>query len=316
VALRPIVFFRREDGAVVALEDRCPHRFAPPSLGRLVGDHVQCGYHGLEFDVEGRCAKNPHGPCLDRMQVRAFPTVERYDLIWVWPGDPAGADPDRIPDLSHLYCDGRRTRFQHLEADYRYDILVDNLMDLSHTGYLHRESAGGPAQERATTIRDEGDVVVVEDVNLRQPPPSAFGPDGPLTDIRVITRWHPGNVIPFDAESVPSGEPLGAGHHLRFTHICTPSTASGTHYFFSLTRDADDDEAGDGASDEYQRGVVVDEDSPMLSAINRVMAGRELMDMQPVLLPTDRAGLRVRRAIDRLIAAEQRAGVDDERVRI
>jgi nitrite reductase/ring-hydroxylating ferredoxin subunit len=59
---QPVVLYRKADGGVAALEDRCAHRFAPLSAGRLVGDdRVQCLYHGLEFDPAGNCAKNPHG---------------------------------------------------------------------------------------------------------------------------------------------------------------------------------------------------------------------------------------------------------------
>ena len=58
----PIVLYRKSDGKVVALEDRCPHRFAPLHMGKIVnGDCVQCPYHGLEFDASGACVLNPHG---------------------------------------------------------------------------------------------------------------------------------------------------------------------------------------------------------------------------------------------------------------
>ena len=58
----PVVLYRKSDGAVVALGDRCPHRFAPLHMGKIVhGDRVQCPYHGLEFDQTGACVLNPHG---------------------------------------------------------------------------------------------------------------------------------------------------------------------------------------------------------------------------------------------------------------
>ena len=50
-----IVMFRNSSGQVVALEDRCPHRMLPLSKGRLIGDDIQCGYHGLTFNCEGKC---------------------------------------------------------------------------------------------------------------------------------------------------------------------------------------------------------------------------------------------------------------------
>ena len=56
-----VVLFRAPDGTPKALHDRCPHRFAPLSAGKLVGDAIQCGYHGLTFDAGGACIRNPHG---------------------------------------------------------------------------------------------------------------------------------------------------------------------------------------------------------------------------------------------------------------
>src|SRR5512145_2758989 len=56
----PVVMFRTEGGTAVALEDRCPHRRLPLSMGKLVGDDVlQCHYHGLRFDRTGQCVRVP-----------------------------------------------------------------------------------------------------------------------------------------------------------------------------------------------------------------------------------------------------------------
>ena len=55
----PVVLYRREDGAPVALEDRCCHRHAPLSKGKLKGDNVECPYHGLLYDPSGRCIRVP-----------------------------------------------------------------------------------------------------------------------------------------------------------------------------------------------------------------------------------------------------------------
>src|ERR1700679_24144 len=68
----PIVFFRTGAG-IAALQDRCPHRFAPLSAGRFQGGTVRCGYHGLTFDGSGRCVHNPYGPITEPMKVRSYP---------------------------------------------------------------------------------------------------------------------------------------------------------------------------------------------------------------------------------------------------
>lgn len=140
----PLVFFRREDGAVLALHDRCPHRFAPLSAGRVEPGRIICGYHGLAFGEDGACVHNPHGPITSRISVRAYPAVERHLALWVWMGEPALADPALIPDLSFIDrtpVTARITGHMPTAADYR--LLTDNIMDLSHADYLHPTTLGG-----------------------------------------------------------------------------------------------------------------------------------------------------------------------------
>ncbi len=95
-----IVLYRRGDGGLAALEDACWHRLVPLSLGCLRGDDVVCGYHGLAFDAAGRCTHMPAQATINpSARVRAYPVAERHRLVWVWPGDPALADPALVPDM-------------------------------------------------------------------------------------------------------------------------------------------------------------------------------------------------------------------------
>src|SRR6202040_375101 len=133
IANQPILMFRKQDGTAVALGDRCPHRFAPLHRGRQVGDVVQCGYHGLEFDARGRCVRNPHGTgTLPNIATRAYAAIDRYRVIWIWIGDTE-ANPSLIDEEFAFLADpGRahaRGRF-HVKANYQ--LMLDNLMDLSH----------------------------------------------------------------------------------------------------------------------------------------------------------------------------------------
>ena len=100
----PIVMFRTESGGVAALQDRCPHRFVPLSMGQRVGDTLQCGYHGLRFAADGSCAEMPNDrdntvlkPC-----VKAYPLVERYGVLWLWIGEPAQAMVHRGDVVGYL----------------------------------------------------------------------------------------------------------------------------------------------------------------------------------------------------------------------
>src|SRR5688572_2143212 len=101
VALKqPLVLFRKEDGTPVILEDRCVHRRLPLSLGRLIGDTLQCAYHGLRFDCDGACVHIPGQRSIPpTARVKSYPAVERYGWVYAWMGDPERADPGAIPDF-------------------------------------------------------------------------------------------------------------------------------------------------------------------------------------------------------------------------
>ena len=98
-----LVLYRQQDGEVVALEDACPHRKLPLSKGRLLGDIVECGYHGMQFEGSGNCVSIP---TQDRIppnaRVRAYPVAEKWGLVWVWMGDIEQADESRIVDSCQL----------------------------------------------------------------------------------------------------------------------------------------------------------------------------------------------------------------------
>ena len=80
-----IVLYRKSDGSPVALEDACPHRKMPLSLGKLKDDAIECGYHGLTFDCAGSCVRAPGLKRIPRgAQVRSYPLVQRYGFIWIW----------------------------------------------------------------------------------------------------------------------------------------------------------------------------------------------------------------------------------------
>ena len=144
---KDVVLYRRADGAVAALEDACWHRLLPLSLGRLKDDEVVCGYHGLVFNSAGRCTYMPAQKTINpSAAVHAYPTIERHRLVWIWPGDPALADPAKMPDFhwnDGTDWVGEGGTFYKLGCDYR--LVVDNLMDLTHETYVHVGSIGDEA---------------------------------------------------------------------------------------------------------------------------------------------------------------------------
>jgi len=145
----PMVFYRQSDGTVIALEDRCPHRHAPLSLGRIEGDDLRCMYHGLLFGPDGVCKQVPgslEAPA--GVTARRFPVVERHSWIWVWPGDPALADPAMIPQAFGLDNPDWVMKEGALDYAADYRLLTDNLTDLSHLDFTHETTLGAATGAR------------------------------------------------------------------------------------------------------------------------------------------------------------------------
>ncbi|MDO8943241.1 MAG: Rieske 2Fe-2S domain-containing protein, partial [Desulfobacterales bacterium] len=139
-----IVMFRTRQGRVGALEDRCCHRAAPLHLGKVVEQGLQCGYHGLIFDCAGACVRIPAQDRIpDTARVRSFPMVEKNQVLWIWIGPPEAADESLIIDYpwhdDAAHWPHKRSMY-HVDADYM--LLVDNVMDLTHIGYVHEKTIG------------------------------------------------------------------------------------------------------------------------------------------------------------------------------
>ena len=169
-----IVIYRTEAGEPVALENACPHRKLPLSEGNLVGDTVECGYHGLTFDCTGTYVAAPtqQGQIPRRAVVKSYPVVDRYRLLWIWMGDPDNADPDTIFPVENFdnpdwgYTDGGV-----LDIDCNYLWVCDNLLDPSHVAWVHVTSfAGAGTDDQPLDVAKTDRGVVVSRWIYGQPP--------------------------------------------------------------------------------------------------------------------------------------------------
>ena len=139
----PVVLYRRSDGELVALADRCVHRMAPLSLGRVEGDELRCMYHGLRFASDGRCTQIPGQDMIpDQARLRVYPVVEKNSWVWVWMGDPERADAARIPDPKALDDPAWVLRTGSMTYAANYELINDNLLDLAHLAFVHATSFG------------------------------------------------------------------------------------------------------------------------------------------------------------------------------
>lgn len=250
-----IVMFRRKDASVAALEDACWHRLLPLSRGRLHDDQITCGYHGLVFDGEGRCTHMPSQETLNPSAcVRAFPVVERHRFVWVWPGDPALADPAKIPDL-HWNDDPAWAgdgKLITVKCDYR--LVLDNLMDLTHETYVHGSSIGQLAVAEAPFVATHGNRTAtvtrwMEDID---PPPfwagqlkHATGYEGRVDRWQII-RFEAPCTIAIDVGVAPAGSGAppkdgrpgdrSKGVNGFVLNTITPETNKTCHYFWAFAR--------------------------------------------------------------------------------
>lgn len=315
----PLVIHRAPDGGVVALQDRCPHRFAPLHLGKLQDNGaIECGYHGLHFDRHGSCIYNPHGKGLvpEAAKVRAYPAHEAHSLVWVWMGDKT-PDASRIPDLSMIGQAPARyiTQRDHLEMDANYQLVVDNLLDLSHTVILHRGVLGNADTASAQIRVDQrGDVVTVSRWMPSVRPPGLFDMlfrrDGEPADHWTDIRWMAPCYLVNDAGVTAPGADRAEGSGIYGLHLLTPVNERRTAYHFAAVRQNpmpfDDDIEADVMTKltALRRQAFVTEDLPMIEAQQRNMDGmRE--PAPPVLLDVDSGTVRYRRILERLLAEDQ-----------
>ncbi|HEX7709966.1 MAG TPA: aromatic ring-hydroxylating dioxygenase subunit alpha [Sphingomonadaceae bacterium] len=313
-----VVFFRTSDGTPHALFDRCPHRFAPLSMGTMVGDQIQCPYHGLRFGTDGACAYNPHYAALPKAaRVKAYPVLERHGMVWIWMGD-AEPDPGKLPaDFGFLDDPNYRTVFGYLQVAGNYQLVVDNLLDLTHAPYLHPAFAipGLSIEERfartTTELVREPERVVAKRWRLKCPPNgptrTLFGFEDELMDSRSHMHWFPPSLIFFDAGASRLGEAEELGLCLPAFHAITPETERTSHYFFGQGRNMLLD---DPNADQVLFGIIENafhnEDEPMIAAQQaRMGEATDIMALDPVLLKSDGAPITARRTLAALIEAER-----------
>lgn len=242
---RPMVLFRTEDG-VAALEDRCCHRELPLSCGTLEGGRLRCGYHGLLFDGCGVCVEIPGQDRIpSKARVKSYPLRERDQILWVWVGSTPDSQPDRDPPAYRWHHDpAYKFGGDVFHYDAPWQLIHDNLLDLSHLGYVHLKTIGGNAKihmnAKLTVTADEETVKVVRLMPESDPPPtySAAWPFKGKIDRWQEVVWHTSHCEIWtggmDTGTGSYDDPDRHGFHMRGFHGVTPETESTCHYFWTI----------------------------------------------------------------------------------
>ncbi|ATI01258.1 aromatic ring-hydroxylating dioxygenase subunit alpha [Alcaligenes faecalis] len=309
-----LVLYRREDGQPVALEDSCPHRRLPLSKGRLIGDQVECGYHGLTFDCSGSCTKAPGVAQIPKSAVvRSYPCTERFGLVWIWMGDPELADPSKLVDIPEWdNPEWGVNRGDAMELDCNYLYVTDNLLDPSHVSWVHQSSFGSPdiiGLPLTVKVEDNGVTVSRWSKNVEVAPfYKQFVKFEGNCDRKQQYEVRFPSLAVIKAIFLPAGaatEEPSEYHQDVFLmdsyNFLTPIDEEHTRYFwFQLRNFSPDDEAISKIFNEDVRHAFL-EDKVVLEEVHKALKERPAA----LDLPLDSGPLRFRRKISQMIQAEQ-----------
>ncbi len=308
---RPMVLFRRPNGEVAALEDRCCHKELPLSCGAVEDAGLRCGYHGLLFDGTGQCIEIPGQANIPtKAKVRSYPLRERDQILWVWIGSSPEAQPADEPPAYPVHSD---PRYRFGGGSYHYDapyqLIHDNLLDLSHLGYVHLKTIGGNPtlhMNAQLNVTQEGDVVKVIRLMPDSVPPPTYTAAWPFEG--RIDRWQEVEfqvshlLIWTGAMDVNTGrldDPCREGFHMRGFHGITPESDTTCHYFWTIATNPHADKKDVTQLVVDQTSATFDEDKVIIEAQwnNQLrFPVRSQIDIH-----VDAGPNRARRVIDRLV---------------
>ena len=315
-----MVFYRGAQGQAVALEDFCPHRGAPLSLGFVKDGNLVCGYHGLEMGCEGKTIAMPGQRVRGFPAIRSFPVVERYGFVWVWPGQADKASEDLIPKFEFFdnpawaYGGG----LYHIACDYR--LMVDNLMDLTHETYVHASTIGQKEIDEVPCVtKTDGDHVTTSRFmeNITAPPFWKMALRGnKLADDVPVDRWQICHFTPPSHVMIEVGV-AHAGHggyhapdnvkaYSVVVDFITPETETSIWYFWGMARKFQPQDAALTASIREGQGKIFSEDLQMLELQQKNLLAHPTREL--LKLNIDAGGVQSRRVIDRLLAKEAAHG--------
>jgi phenylpropionate dioxygenase-like ring-hydroxylating dioxygenase large terminal subunit len=308
---RPVVLYRGQNGQPIALDDRCPHRWAPLSMGKVYGDEIACGYHGLRFGADGRCTHVPTQKAVPGVaRVRSYPVVEAAPFLWIWTGEPDKATEVPAP-LEWTVDPTRVTASGAMEVGCNFLALKENVLDLSHFAYVHAETLAITDWVRAPDVDTTPDTVTYRQRFENMPLPAHYGLPTGIGCERTVDRdawgtYHsPGlQLAGVDIANPHAAHGERASFGLRILHATTPIDAGRCRYWWYFSQDY-----GHGAgavtllTDRIEAAFL--EDKAILEATEVLVRLDERgRDYTEISVACDRAGIETRRKVARLVERE------------
>ena len=308
-----VVLWRSESGTAAAVSAFCSHRRLSLVHGRVEGDRIACGYHGLQFSADGTCVNVPcqHG-VPKGADIRGYPLVERWDLLWIWMGDPALADPATIIDVPQWRQPGwGYNRGAAMTYDCNYLLITDNLLDPSHVAWVHPTSFGGSSCEAVPMrLRDAADGITVSRWIMDAPVTPFYQGlvpfEGNADRLQQYEVRYPALAV-IRAVFVPAGQggddlPWGNQAFVMDSYnFITPETDGTSRYYWFQMRNV---RADDAALSEAMSAAVLAAFSEDLAVLNEVQRGMDNAPGAMISIATDAGPLRFRHRLGQLIAAE------------
>jgi len=298
-----IVFYRGKENKVAAVEDFCPHRGAPLSLGYVEDGNLVCGYHGLVMGCEG------------------------MGFVWVWPGEKNLADESKLPELE--WADHPEWSYGgglfHIHCDYR--LMIDNLMDLTHETYVHSSSIGQKEIDESLPItKVDGDHVITERYmdNVIAPPFWQMALRGNnLADDVPVDRWQrchffaPSNVhIEVGVAHAGHGgydAPKDKKVSSIVVDFITPETETSHWYFWGMARNFQPENIELTDQIREGQGKIFTEDLEMLEQQQQNILNNPQRKL--LMLNIDAGGVQSRKIIERLLSEERQPATPIEVVK-
>ena len=317
---RPVVIYRGASGRIVALDDRCCHRAAPLSMGRIEGDDIRCMYHGMKFEPGGKCIQIPGQDMIPpKLGVRSYPIVERYNLVWIWMGDIEKADPNLILDYPPLADAKWRglPGYMHYKANWL--LIVDNLSDFAHLAFVHTHTLGGSEEyaykTKPVAIEKLDDGFRVERWHMSADPPpyhcKVISNKTDKIDRRNIGRMIVPGIFLLDTMFAPAGQGAEKGvqvpgtRQYRNAQFMTPETRSSTHFCWNYLHDFDIDNPNIALSLRHSLEEAFNEDLAIIEAQQKVFDADP--NYQLLAIGADAALTYFRWVLARRIEAERNA---------
>lgn len=308
-----VVFYRRTNGTVVAMKDRCPHRSFPLSASRIDGDDIVCGYHGIRFGFDGACKLVPTQAAVPRaLSVPIFTVAETAPVVWIWMGDADTAQQTPLPQAPWMLDgSGWATSHDYLKVDASYVFLHENLVDLSHLTFLHANTFGTPDYAAApfeTEVTDEA-IIVRRTVQPTRLPPIYADPlkmqDVSAARIVTSTYLSPGlSISAVVLRNLEQPEESRVDHHIRTAQLVTPCDRRTVHYHFVVARDfvTEDKSVSEFILDSVKAAFA--EDVFALESIARIRREDPDVHFGEKSVASDRAGVMLRRRLRTLASKE------------